>query len=133
MAYSAYALANAFISVAKAQNSTGMTHSRLQILIYKANLKEIEHKGEPLIDDFFVNSLHGPVVKSLFYKIRGMGDHPLIDLIPVASSSRNSRKFPCIPDNDTDSWAIVFLVASQTLHLTTAQLIEEHTKIELTV
>src|SRR5437667_252720 len=64
MAYSAMAVANAFIKRAKEKQLRDLSPMKLQKLLFFAQSWYLARNDEPLIDDFFCRWQYGPVVQA---------------------------------------------------------------------
>jgi uncharacterized phage-associated protein len=77
MAYPAKAVANKFIEIAKAKDST-ITPMKLQKLVYFAHGWYLSlTNGQPLIDEKIEAWRYGPVVPSLYHEFKSHGNHPI--------------------------------------------------------
>ncbi len=77
MAYSAKAIANKFIEIAKAKGST-ITPMKLQKLVYFAHGWYLSlTNAKPLIDEKIEAWRYGPVVPSLYHQFKSLGNRPI--------------------------------------------------------
>lgn len=77
MAYSALAVANAFIERAKQSNIRDLTHMKLQKLVYFAHAWTLAITGKPLLDESVMAWKFGPVIPSLYTEFRKYGSMPI--------------------------------------------------------
>ncbi len=73
MAYSAVAVANAFIQRAIDGEIPDLTPMKLQKLMFYAQSWSLKLYGEPIFDDFFAKWQYGPVIPSLYHKVKRYG------------------------------------------------------------
>lgn len=74
MAYSALAVANAFIQKAQEGKLPDLTPMKLQkLLFYVQSWYLRNHANKPLFDDFFARWKHGPVIPSLYHEFKPYG------------------------------------------------------------
>jgi len=85
MAYSAIAVANAFIERAKQGKIPDLTPMKVQKLLFYTQSWYVRlYGGEPLIDDSFARWKFGPVITSLYHDLKGYGYHPVTEKISRA-------------------------------------------------
>lgn len=72
MAYSATAVANAFIEKATKGELSELTPMKLQKLLFYVQSWHLRLYNEPLIDDFFAKWRYGPVILPFTTKLKGM-------------------------------------------------------------
>lgn len=106
MAYSANAIANAFIERAKQGKIPDLTPMKIQKLLFYAQSWFLKlYGGTPLIDDSFARWRHGPVVTSLYHELKGYGYHPICDKLTRAIPSPEGNGIrlitPEVDPNDT--------------------------------
>ncbi|KMN37000.1 hypothetical protein VI26_04710 [Chromobacterium sp. LK1] len=109
MAYSAMAVANAFVRRAQEGALVDLTPMKLQKLMYYAQGWHLVHYRVPLIDDFFARWPYGPVIPSLYHDFKEYGSNRIADYggHVVLENGQYVRKSPIIPDTDTSSWHMV--------------------------
>lgn len=73
MAYSALAVANAFIKRAQEGKIPELTPMKLQKLLFYVQSWYFKYKGFPLFDDTFCRWSHGPVIPSIYHEFKGYG------------------------------------------------------------
>lgn len=74
MAYSANAVANAFIERAKQGKIPDLTPMKVQKLLFYTQSWFLKlYGGKPLIDDSFARWRHGPVITSLYHELKNYG------------------------------------------------------------
>lgn len=76
MSYDANAVANFFLSLARAEGKP-LDQMKLQKLVYYANGWNLAIKGKPLIDEQVEAWRYGPVIPSLRESFRQYGDQPI--------------------------------------------------------
>lgn len=114
MAYSAMAVANAFIKRKKEGVLPDLTPMKLQKLLYFAQAHYLRHYRSPLIDDFFARWTYGPVIPSLYHEFKEYGAGQIADFGGhiVLENGSYARKRPIIADEDVQGWAIVDAIVS---------------------
>lgn len=84
MAYSAIAVANAFIELAKREgNETTLTNMKLQKLVYIAQGFSLALLGKPLFNEDIRALKWGPVIMGLYNKVKQYGNSPIDKTIPL--------------------------------------------------
>lgn len=116
-AYSSYsprAVANCFLSIAKAEGSS-ITNLRLQKLIYFAHGIYLATTGAPLVNEPFQAWTYGPVLPSLYALLRVFGNKPIsYDIVYNGEDvERNSQ-----------AYVIIKMAWDRLKVYTTAQLVE---------
>lgn len=91
--YSAAAIANAFILVAR-RAGKGLTHLQLQKLVYIAQGIALVSRGRPLFYNDIEAWRHGPVIRDLYRVLRDWRDNEVTRLIPVADDDEVSADTP---------------------------------------
>ncbi len=81
MAYSATAVANAFIEKVSEGKLSELTPMKLQKLLFYTQSWHLKLYNEPLFDDFFAKWRYGPVIPSLYHEIKEYGSRPITSLI----------------------------------------------------
>lgn len=85
MAYSAIAVANAFIERAKQGRIPDLTPMKVQKLLFYTQSWFLHlYGGEPLIDDSFARWKFGPVITSLYHDLKGYGYRPVTEKLSRA-------------------------------------------------
>lgn len=110
MAYSAYAVANAFIRKAKEGRLRNLSPMKLQKLMYYAQAWHLRVTGEPLLDDTFKRWQHGPVIPSIYHEFRAFGYSPIDREATTLSMSTNGdvvMHVPTVPEDDQSVWSLV--------------------------
>ncbi len=80
MAYSAIAIANAFIEKAKKFGITDLTPMKLQKLVFFAHSWSLAISDEPLIKDKILAWKYGPVIESIYHEFKGYGSRNITAL-----------------------------------------------------
>lgn len=73
MAYSAIAVANAFIEKAKERGITNLTPMKLQKLVFYAHSWSLVMTNKPLVNDKVFAWPYGPVIESIYHEFKGYG------------------------------------------------------------
>lgn len=103
MAYSAIAVANAFIDKAKAVDTKDLTPMKLQKLVFIANGWMLALEGKPLIKSNFEVWRHGPVEPTLYHALKKYGSGPITRKITSwkVSDDNDFRTItPVVPASD---------------------------------
>lgn len=117
MAYSAIAVANSIIRVAKNKGVNDLTPMKIQKLMYFAQffyLKNFEDGA--LIDDNFVRWRFGPVIPSLYYQLTNYGSNPVDDYIRQLSPDYEAIVY-MMSKKDSTSWDFLDQVFDKFGHL----------------
>lgn len=117
MAYSAIAVANSIIRVAKNKGVNDLTPMKIQKLMYFAQffyLKNFEDGA--LIDDNFVRWRFGPVIPSLYYQLISYGSDDFRDYIRILTP-KNEAIVYMMSDDDFISWDFLDQVFDKFGHL----------------
>lgn len=109
MAYSAMAVANAFIQRAKEGRLRDLTPMKLQKLLYYAQSWSLALHRKPLMDDFFARWTYGPVIPSLYHEFKDYGAREILDYGGhiVVEEGELTRKRPIVGTRDEATWALV--------------------------
>lgn len=112
MAYSANAVANAFIERAKQGKIPDLTPMKIQkLLFYTQSWFSKLYDGKILIDDSFARWQHGPVITSLYHELKGYGAAPVQERLSRAMFSKDGTGIrfvtPEIDPSDTDAIALI--------------------------
>lgn len=115
MAYSAYAVANAFVRRAKEGRLPNLSPMKLQKLMYFAHAWYCKYRNAPLLDDSFARWTHGPVIPSIYHEFKAYGYRPIDNMATTLSLSSNgySMNVPTVPDIDHDVWSLIDAVAEK--------------------
>ena len=103
MAYSALAVANAFIERAKEGKLAGLTPMKLQKLLFYTQSWHLRERELPLMDDHFARWQYGPVIPSLYHELKSYGSRPVTSLLSNLKPDVEDIVFvtPRIPESDT--------------------------------
>ncbi len=107
MCYSAIAVANFFIDKAK-KTATHLSNMHLQKMIFFAHAIYFKQTGKPLFSDPVLAWQHGPVVESLYHRLKCYGNSDITELISKLEPCDEKRFFPCrlvtptIPDDNSE-------------------------------
>lgn len=113
MAYSAQAVANAFIERAQKGEIPDLTPMKLQkLLFYVQSWYLRDHDCTPLMDDHFARWTYGPVVPSLYHDLKTYGAKPVTSKISTALHDGNGFKIvtPSIMSDDEEARQYIELV-----------------------
>lgn len=75
MAYSAIAVANAFIEKAKKHKISDLTPMKLQKLVFFAHAWALASSNKPLIKDKILAWKYGPVIESIYHEFKRYGSN----------------------------------------------------------
>jgi uncharacterized phage-associated protein len=109
MAYSAMAVANAFVSRAKAGELRNLTPMKLQKLLFFAQSWHLARNDEPLVDEFFCRWQYGPVIPSLYHEFKEYGA-AAISTYGGHIVERNGEMVkvrPIVSDSDVATWELI--------------------------
>lgn len=112
MAYSALAVANAFIERAKEGKLSGLTPMKLQKLLFFAQSWHLRDKGgnTPLFDDNFARWKYGPVIPSIYHELRTYGAKPVTSLlsnVDIDDCGELVLVTPTIPESDASAHRLI--------------------------
>ncbi len=108
--YSAKAVANVFLHLAKSEGTT-IAPMKIQKLVYFANGWALGLAGQPLIQENVQAWKYGPVIEELYHEFKRFGSGPItqnatnVSLDP--SSLQLIEEAPQIPDSDEDAHALI--------------------------
>ncbi|MDO4705732.1 MAG: DUF4065 domain-containing protein [Comamonadaceae bacterium] len=124
MAYSAYAIANAFITLAQDGELGGLTPMKLQKLMYFAQAWYLRVKETPLLDDHFSRWQHGPVIPAIYHEFKAYRARPIKQCANTLSTNDDGYHVivPTVPQQDTDTWELLRIIARHYGHLSGPQL-----------
>lgn len=110
MAYSAFAVANAFIERAEQGYIPNLTPMKLQKLLYFAQAWHLKGTGGvPLLDDNFARWQHGPVIPALYHEFKAYGYRPITSKATTLAMNGGGYavNVPIIPYEDRNSWGLI--------------------------
>jgi len=107
MAYSAFAVAEAFIDQSDAGRIQGLTPMKLQKLMYCAQGWHLKLFKEPLLDDYFVRWQHGPVIPGVYHKFKALGTNIIYRGVRTLDASGIPSVMREIPEWDSNAWEII--------------------------
>lgn len=125
MAYSALAVANAFIERAKAGKLKGLTPMKLQkLLFYTQSWHLRDTNGVPLMDDNFARWQYGPVIPSLYHELKSYGARPVTALLSNLKREDDGYVMvtPSIPKTDAAAHKLIDQIVEVYGSLTGTQL-----------
>lgn len=103
MAYSAIAVANAFIEKAAGKGLTDLSPMKLQKLVFFAQSWSLKLLERPLVEDFFAKWQYGPVVPQLYHAVKDYGNShisSLVSTLEFTEDGRFNRVTPTIPKDE---------------------------------
>ena len=100
-AYSARAVANKFIGLAKKDGITDLSPMKLQKLVYYAHGWLLANTGKPLINEEIQAWTYGPVVPDIFNEFRSFGNSH-IDTYATELRFSNGKLSLTVPEVDKD-------------------------------
>lgn len=110
MAYSAYAVANAFIQRAEEGKVRGLTPMKLQKLLYFTQAWHLKGtSGTPILDDNFARWQFGPVIPAIYHEFKAFG-YSNINRKATTLAVNNgglSVFVPTIPQEDASTWSLI--------------------------
>ena len=114
MAYSAIAVANAFIEKAKLRGITNLTPMKLQKLVFYAHSWCLVMNNKPLVKDKIFAWPYGPVIESIYHEFKGNGSNNITspgtefvwDNDPNATVLAKYVA-PKIPESDKDTYSLI--------------------------
>lgn len=114
MAYSALAVANAFIRRAEEGKLKQLTPMKLQKLLFYVQSWYYKIRGKPLFDDNFARWTHGPVIPSIYHEFKNYGSGEIKSrgamLTPIPEGTGNLNLQLVVPDIDeADADAVYFI------------------------
>lgn len=127
MAYSAYAVANAFVKKATDGELPGLSPMKLQKLMYFAQAWHLKVLKEPLLDDHFARWQHGPVIPSIYHEFKAFGWNPInrfATTLSVGADGDFAMNVPMIPSEDKDTWGLIGAIIKKYGHLPATALSE---------
>ncbi|PHM47074.1 Panacea domain-containing protein [Xenorhabdus miraniensis] len=115
MAYSTFAVANAFIERGISGQVPNLSPMKLQKLIFFAQSWCLRIFNKPLVDEFFAKWEYGPVIPSLYHAVKEYGSSTIGNLIgslEFSENGYNEQVTPVIPANDIWMHRIIDSVVS---------------------
>ncbi|AYN14306.1 hypothetical protein CHR29_03785 [Pseudomonas monteilii] len=127
MAYSALAVANAFIEQGLRGNIKNLTPMKLQKLLFFAQSWHLRKNGAhaPLFDDNFARWKYGPVIPSLYHELKTYGSKPItstLSNVDIDDDFEVVLVTPSIPASDADAHALIDAIIKKYGRLTGSQL-----------
>lgn len=111
MAYSAVAVANAFIKRAKEGMIADLSPMKLQKLLFLAQSWHLKFKdGEPLLDDTFCRWQYGPVIPAVYHEFKQFGSRSVDrygTFVGPGKGGGYQLLQPNVPESDHCSWGII--------------------------
>lgn len=110
MAYSAVAVANAFIEKAKKGQVSNLTPMKLQKLLFYTQSWHLKLRGgQPLFDDLFARWKFGPVIPQVYHLLKKYGSSDVNDKISIIIDGDDGFKriTPTIQSDDLDAIALI--------------------------
>lgn len=121
MAYSAFAVANAFVQRAK-EVGFGLSPMKLQKLMYYAQVWHLKVTKQPLMDDNFCRWKFGPVVPAVYHEFKDYGFRNIASMATTLARDDSgedgySVHVPKIPADDKTSWALIDAIVKRYGHV----------------
>ncbi|QFH71006.1 DUF4065 domain-containing protein [Enterobacter sp. E76] len=110
MAYSAIAVANAFIEKANSGCVKNLSPMKLQKLIFFAQSWSLRIFDRPLVDDFFAKWRYGPVIPSLYHSVKDYGSSSighLLSTLEFGDDGSMTQVVPIIPGSDVEAFRLI--------------------------
>ncbi|ARJ43271.1 DUF4065 domain-containing protein [Cronobacter sakazakii] len=102
MAYSAIAVANAFIEKANSKGINDLSPMKLQKLVFFAQSWSLRLLERPLVEDFFAKWQYGPVVPQLYHAVKDYGNRHISGLISTLEFTDDGGFSTVTPKVDDD-------------------------------
>lgn len=130
MAYSAYAIANAFVQRSLEGKLSGLSPMKLQKLMYYAQAWHLRVMKRPLLDDNFARWKFGPVIPCIYHEFKNFGYQPITAKATTVSVEGMELKYdvPEVPASDKTSWALIDAII-QRYGSINAQVLSERTHL----
>ncbi|WP_144967398.1 Panacea domain-containing protein [Pseudomonas sp. DE0010] len=127
MAYSALAVANAFIEQGLRGNIPRLTPMKLQKLLFFAQSWHLRKNGPnaPLFDDNFARWKYGPVIPSLYHELKTYGSSPITSMLRNVENDDEGGFVlvtPSIPASDANAHELIDAIITKYGRLTGSQL-----------
>ncbi len=127
MAYSALAVANAFIEQGLRGNIPRLTPMKLQKLLFFAQSWHLRKNGEnaPLFDDNFARWKHGPVIPSIYHELKTYGAGTItqkLSNVEIGDDWEITLVTPSIPASDAEAHELIDAIIKKYGGLTGSQL-----------
>lgn len=106
MAYSAKAIANGFLKLAREQGCT-IDPMKLQKLLYYAHAWNLALYDDPLIDEVVEAWPYGPVFASIYHEFKEFGSTTISRNALEFDDTRRGFDEPEIPPDDADAMALL--------------------------
>jgi uncharacterized phage-associated protein len=110
MAYSAYAVANAFIQRAEQGRIPNLTPMKLQKLLYFTQAWHLRGAGGlPILDDHFARWQYGPVIPAIYHEFKAYGYRPITHMATTLAMNGDSFAMlvPTVPPEDASTWSLI--------------------------
>lgn len=110
MAYSAVAVANAFIEKAERGEIKELTPMKLQKLLFYTQSWHLKlYNEQPLFDDLFARWKFGPVIPSIYHELKVYGSGKITDKIKIIKIDDQTIKAltPSIQESDEKAHALI--------------------------
>ncbi|VTU36172.1 Panacea domain-containing protein [Variovorax sp. PBL-E5] len=106
MTYSPRIIANAFLRKAKEQN-TGLSHMKLQKLVFYAHAWNLALHGEPLLSEKVEAWTYGPVVDSLYHELKAHGSNDIKSYLKEEDRKTGALVAYVPNSSDTQTWKLI--------------------------
>jgi uncharacterized phage-associated protein len=118
MAYSVFAVANAFIELSIRDGIKNLTNMKLQKLVYIAQGFSLGLLHKPIFDSDIQAFKWGPVVLALYEKVKHFGNQPIDKIIPLPEGMESIN----IDDKSCAESVLINFVWDKYKNFTAAQL-----------
>lgn len=114
--YSSFAVANFFIQLSEQGLVPELNPFKLQRLLYITQSLHLLQEGEPLFDDYFSRWAHGPVIPSLYHKLKTFESREVNQLVFIQGQEclgENTFIYPSVPKSDEKTISLILFVSSR--------------------
>lgn len=115
MAYSAMAVANSFIKIARDGALPDLTSMKIQKLLYLVQALHLSSMGDPLIDDHFARWTYGPAIPSIYHSFHIYRDQVVSSFggYAVKQKEEFAVNTPGVSGTDTETWLMIDEVVNE--------------------
>lgn len=116
MAYSAFAVANAFIERAQ-DKGLALSPMKLQKLMYYAQAWHLKVLNAPLLDDNFCRWKYGPVIPAVYHEFKAYAYRPISSMATTRAKDADGHRIPTIPEEDKTAWSLIDAIITRYGHI----------------
>lgn len=115
MAYSAFAVANAFIQKANEGYIADLTPMKLQKLLYYTQAWHLKVLKKPVLDDHFARWQFGPVIPAIYHEFKAFGFSKVTRMATTLAMNADGfqMQVPTIPQRDHETWSLIDVIISR--------------------